>query len=276
VRFCGGARHARRVKGHRVFGPVEGRQRLCYSEAYDRAQTGWVALCDADEIFVPATNFQTELARVEPEAQMIACPTWEGIWETDSDYEGLYSPTHARRRVKDTSFRDSFFGNTQLFEILTRDGLVGHVFGKYLLRKAIPKVRKRIHSAFVPDEEGNLVNLSKSKTAQMSLLHFDAISFSAWCLKHQKRVDRETLMTGNRTSRVAQRARSLCLKCSPRLKPKSGLVSVFQQFSDKPHDVLIRSAGKQYGFFAVWKTFCCTFCDLFHIEDGPLPTKETL
>ena len=183
---------------------LEVRQRYCYEHAYKNAQTEWVGLCDADEIFVPVTNYAQELAKTKEDDQMIACPVWEAVWEPSTSYEGLFSASHARRRVRDEQVRKKMLPKGALFDVLSRDGLIGHVFGKYLIRRGVPDVQLKLHSAQTKTDQGDATGLVVSKTASLQLLHYDAMSLSAWEEEHQKLVERQVIKNASRAGRVAQ------------------------------------------------------------------------
>lgn len=129
----------------------------------------------------------------------------EAFWLPGSTDRGLKSATLARRPMRDPEILNPIIKQrTPLFRTFSeKGGLMGHIAGKAMLRGGVPDVYFRIHTHQRLLEPGQYASLHNVK-GDLTLLHFDALSYDIWCEKHIRRLQRETAIGGNSAQRNAQ------------------------------------------------------------------------
>lgn len=212
---------------------IEARQGATGAHAYASVPPGrWVGFCDIDELFVPHTDFPTLLDGIAPDVEQIRGDTAEAIWAPEDDPSPLKSTTLARMVVRDRKVLDpAMRRRSALFRTFGNKGLIGHVSGKAMIRSGLPDAVPIIHIHKRRLADGTVAPL-KTETVDMTLLHFDALSYDIWCEKHLRRLARETAIGGNPPNRSAQSALfGLCTH-------EEGRREVFQQFYGTAPDYL--------------------------------------
>lgn len=182
---------------------VEGRQMRCFKHAYEVAETPWIGFCDGDEAFVANPTFAGQIAAAEDD-ELIQGFVWEAFWPEGTPCDDLFSATHARRPVWNAEKRAELLPPNTIFESIMDRGVVGHPWGKVILRRGIKHLKITVHSAKIGRPDSPEAREIKRSNQKVHLLHYDAMSVGAWADKHARRLSGATQMGGNRMTRNLQ------------------------------------------------------------------------
>lgn len=186
---------------------LEQRQRICFEHAYHNTQeVRWIGFCDADEIFVPPKSLDESLEIVPPDIQQVLAETCEVFWDRTSDVDSRFSGNWGRVpslvAAGDPSLDSCLEKAPYIFRVLSTRGLVGHASGKCFVRTRLEGFSAGNHWHF-STRTGQRIPLAIEKS-DISLIHYDAISFSDWKRKHKARVEGRTILGARMDKRRAQ------------------------------------------------------------------------
>ncbi len=166
---------------------LEGRQKICFRDAYARQPQGWMLFCDADE-FVWSDRPIAELAQAAPDSQrVIRASSSEPVWGPGQDVHSDYSAAYLRLPTWGPRWRDmgpSVYGNRYH---LLKWGLLSHIVGKYVLRCGLEVEKFATHRAYFADGIGNTMKIGPGEV-RAQLVHYDALSYPHWCSKLERRL----------------------------------------------------------------------------------------
>ncbi len=180
---------------------VEKRQVEVFQYAYGQAQTAWIGFCNIDERFVPYQSFGELFDRVPEHVQELRGRSCEAVWLENSEDFSDFSATHCRTPIWRNENVLLQQRRHPLFSALSQRGLVGHPYGKYIIRSGIEGIVLSIHGVRVKQGAEMKPLVSMDNTVQ--LLHYDAIGFNAWESKFKQRLDPSFKMGGQAAHRKA-------------------------------------------------------------------------
>lgn len=180
---------------------VEFRQMEVFNEYYLKSEHPWLGLCDIDERFVPKTSFQDLFASIDDSIQELKATSWEAAWPTFADDVSDFSATYCRRPILSEDRLKWIERQKPLFFSLSDKGIVGHPYGKVILRTGIRNIKMRIHGAV--KISGKSESLLKRKKNALHLLHYDAIGLHSWAKKFKSRLGPTAQMGGQAPHRKA-------------------------------------------------------------------------
>jgi hypothetical protein len=183
---------------------IEDRMGVCYRDCLARCRSPWLLIVDADEFVFSDRPLPELLDMLPEEAESISFPTAEAVWGPGDDLDQPFGSTHFR--TKWTSewrwrlLRRAVYGAVS---DLMRNGIIGHVAGKQMVRVGAAFDEVRGHGSRRNGQSVTVPAVSYGKAfASTWLGHFDAISFSRWERKWRDRIDKEVI--AGRLSRPRQ------------------------------------------------------------------------
>lgn len=186
---------------------LEQRQRICFEHAYQNTTNEqWIAFCDADEMFVPPTSFVASLDGFPSDIHQVSAETCEVFWDRPSDidtrFSGAWGRVPSAGPADSARLENCLTEASYIFRLLSTRGLVGHSAGKCRVRTGLEGFSAGNHWHFSVSN-GKRRQL-KTRASNISLLHFDAVSFGDWKRKHLDRAEGKTVLGARMDKRRAQ------------------------------------------------------------------------
>ncbi len=179
--------------------------RTVFREAHETSTSDWQFFCDADEFLVSSYRFADLLTKIPTEVESLRIMNLEAVWGPDDLAGDPFGCTYFRVPLKPK--------NEAILRILLprrrhkqfRKGLVGHCFGKHMLRKGTIVDSYNSHSS---SRNGFEVGVWSSDLGfnqdHVFVAHFDAISEARWIEKWRRRLSKERPSTEMGPHRRAQ------------------------------------------------------------------------
>ncbi len=157
------------------------RQMANFEKARGRAGTRWLLHVDGDEFIFARRRVSQVLQEFDNSTYSVVLRPMEAVYRQEPKSEEILTNPWFRRRVNDEQLLESIYGE---LAPLTKSGLFGHIVGKCFVRTELPIKRHSVHSPR-PEEQGMKVGV---ETADLDLLHFDAMTFDDWRAKFALRL----------------------------------------------------------------------------------------
>ena len=169
-------------------GSIEARQSICYTRTYRTLETGWLICCDADELIYAGEGLKSVLDRTGNDQWVVRAQSCEAIWAEGTDIHEVFGAAYIRKYLKPPHWpriRNQIYGTAS---DLLEYNMVGHRYGKYIIRCGLKPERLSIHQAiFSSDLSDHTLGKTRATCTEVSLVHHDARSFEDWCAKLEKR-----------------------------------------------------------------------------------------
>jgi len=149
----------------------------------------WLLLMDADELLYSPVSIRDELTKIPTRVDQVRVPVVEAIHTAESRDKRPFAPRQFKQYQKKLQRHQLMEISARSSDIMrfTRNGFFGHTYGKTFTRSNIDL---NIFHSHRPKSSRSRLKMRQAK--YMTLLHFDAMSFSDWRRKWSRRIDGST------------------------------------------------------------------------------------
>jgi hypothetical protein len=166
--------------------PFHVRQCANATDALTKSESDWLAHLAIDEWLLGAGRVSQALAALPADVIHVRVPTHEATFDSWQAAQKSFNCTHFRRAADGEGWKAAY--GEQARRLLGR-GLAGHAVGKCLLRRGRIEAQGGVH--FWRDKaSGEWLPATLVKDDELSLLHFDAVSYPLW----KARLEQEALL----------------------------------------------------------------------------------